>query len=250
MPLSCIVLFFEKNKFLKFSALFSCLFLVPGLIFNAARAAWVAVAGSLLILSFFKKRKIACWLLIFFIVSSLFLPSQLKQRAITTVNPLTWGERLPLWKISLDIVADFPVFGPGLGMHEKLFSRYWKPSVLFPQFRYWDAHNNYLEIASESGIIGLIAFLWIFISFFKHVFAAFKKTSGDRQAILMGLAGSVISALIFACSASNITGGIQEVAVFWFIFGMAAGLLPNEEAAVHDVIPNKNAADAKLWGNG
>lgn len=224
IPLSCIVLFFFKNKIMKIIAFVGLAFLLPCLIFNAARAAWVAVAGSLLILSFSKNRKIACGLLICIILIGLFLPLQLKQRAITTVDPLTWGERVPLWKISLKIFGDFPIFGPGLGMHEKLFSQYWKPSVLFPEFRYWDVHNNYLEIASESGIVGLVAFVWIFIVFFKHVFSAFRKTSGDCQIILMGLTISVIAVLIFALSASNITSGVQEAAVFWFILGMASGL--------------------------
>ncbi|MFH1062534.1 MAG: O-antigen ligase family protein [Candidatus Omnitrophota bacterium] len=223
-PITFIVLFFVKNKFLKFIALVSGLLLVPCLILNAARAAWVSVSFSLLIVSFFKSRKLACCVLICIIIIGLFLPLQLKCRAITTVNPLTWGERLPLWKMSLQMFADFPVFGTGLGMREKLFTSYWHKSALFPRFQYQDAHNNYLEIASESGSIGLIAFIWIFIAFFKHVFAAIKKMSGDRQAVLMTFTSSVIAALLFACSASNITGGVEEVVVFWFIFGMASGL--------------------------
>ena len=232
-PLNCIVFLFIKNKFFRFSALFGLLFLFPGLIFTLSRGAWVAVIGSLLIVSFFKKRKIAGCLLIVFIIIGLFLPQPIQQRAMTTVDPLAWGERLPLWKISLKIVADFPVFGAGLGMYEKILDLYWKPSPLSQNLPRWDVHNNYLQVVSETGIIGLVAFVWIFISFFKHVFAAFKKTSEDQQVILMALTGSVLAALIFAMSASNITEGVQPIAMFWFIFGMANGLIAygeNQEA--------------------
>ena len=234
-PLNCIVFLFIKNKFFKFSALFGLLFLFPSLIFTFSRGAWVSVLGSLLIVSFFKNRKIACCLLIVFILIGLFLPQYLQQRAITTVNPLAWGERLPLWKISLKIAADFPVFGAGLGMYEKILALYWKPSVLSPRLPHWDVHNNYLQVVSETGIIGLIAFIWIFISFFKHVFVTFKKMSEDQQVILMSLTGSVLASLIFAISASNITVGVQPVAMFWFLFGMASGLIGLREDKVNTV---------------
>ncbi|MCG2712094.1 MAG: O-antigen ligase family protein [Candidatus Omnitrophica bacterium] len=229
IPLCFIILLYSKNKFLKSGAIISILFLIPCLILNAARAAWVAVTSVLLIVSFFKNRKCAAYLLICVIIIGLFLPQQLKHRAVTTVNPMTWGERLPLWKMSLDIFADFPVFGAGLGMQERLFVRYWKQLPFPLHFQFHDVHNNYLQIMSESGIIGLIAFVWIFIAFFKHVFTILKEISGHRQVILMGLTGSVIAALIFAMSASNITAGVQEAAVFWFIFGMASGLIALKE---------------------
>ena len=225
IPFCFIIVLFSKTKILKAGSVICSIFLFPCLLLNATRAAWVAVAGSLLIVSFFKNRKIAFCLLIVFIISGFFLPLALQQRAMTTVNPLTWGERLPLWKISLEIFADFPVFGAGLGMYEKLLAQYWEPSSLSPQLPHWNTHNNYLQVVSESGIVGLIAFTWIFIAFFKHAFAVLNKTSGEQQVILMGLTGSVIAALIFAMSASNITSGVQEVAVFWFMFGMAFGLI-------------------------
>ncbi|MCG2712788.1 MAG: O-antigen ligase family protein, partial [Candidatus Omnitrophica bacterium] len=186
------------------------------------------ILAPLLIVSSLKSRKLTFCLLSFLIIIGLFLPLYLKQRAITTFDPLTWGERLPLWRMSLDMFADFPVFGAGLGMQEHLFNRYWKSP--FPlHFQFYDAHNNYLGILSETGIIGLITFVCIFISFFKHVFVILNEISGSRQVILMGLNYSVIAALIFACSASNITGGVKEMAVFWFIFGMASGLIALKE---------------------
>lgn len=229
IPLSFIILCFCRNRVLKTGGLISFALLIPCLIVNEARAAWVAVVISMLIVSFFKNRKIAYYLLIGFIISLLFSSPQLLHRVSTTFDPMTWGERVPLWNIALAMFSDFPLFGVGLGMNEKLFSQYWEPSALFSQFRYWDVHNNYLEIASEAGIIGLISLVWIFIVFFKHVYVVLKKMSGDQQVILMALTSSVIAVLIFALSGSNITSGIQEATVFWFIFGMASGLVGLEK---------------------
>ena len=239
IPLCFIMSLYSKNKILKIGAIISIILLFPCLLFNAARAAWVAIAVSLVIISFFNNRKISFFVLIFIMiviaVSVFFLPAQLKHRALTTINPLTWGERVPLWKIAIRMFNDHPIFGVGLGMNEKLFSSYWKPSVLFPNFRYWHVHNNYLEIAAETGIVGLLSFLSVFGVFLKSAYSRLKLLKDDECIVFLGLTSSIIAALVFACSASNITSGIQEVTMFWFLFGMASGLIGAKENKVNTV---------------
>ncbi len=227
IPLNCIILFFAKNKILRSGGLISLILLFPCIFFNAARAAWVAVIVAILMVSFVKKKRIALLLSIFSII--LFLSPHMKEKAGTIFNPLTWGERIPLWKIAIRMFADHPIFGAGLGMQEKLLYKYWEPSVLFQEYRYWHVHNTYLEVLAEAGIIGLFTFLWIFIRFFKNAFKAVKNIAGEQQALVLGLIGAVISALIFALSASSITAGLQEPVMFWFLFGMAAGLITDRK---------------------
>ncbi|MFH2138254.1 MAG: O-antigen ligase family protein [Candidatus Omnitrophota bacterium] len=225
IPLCFIVLFYSKNKLLKSGAFIGIILLFFCLILNATRAAWVAIVVSLIIISFFKNRKFACGLLICIIIGGLFLPAQLKYRAITTADPLTWGERVPLWNIAIRMFNDYPIFGVGLGMQEKLFSTYWKQSIYFPTFKYWHSHNNYLEIAAETGIVGILSFLYIFVTFLKNAYSRGKLLKDNESIVFLGLTGCIIATLILAMSDSNVTVGVQDAAVFWFIFGIVSGLI-------------------------
>jgi len=235
VPLSCSILFFARNKILKLGALVNTIFLLPCLIFNATRAGLVAVMISILIVSFVKNRKVTLLLLTFFWISFLLPALGIKERVLTLFNYLSWGERVPLWNMAIRMFKDYPVLGVGLGMHKKLLHQYWEASPLFTAFRIWHMHNTYLEILAEAGIVGISAFLWIFIRFFKHAFKTVKNIEGEQQAILLGLIGSVIAALILALSASNISAGVQETVMFWFLFGIAAGLASVKKEQIKDL---------------
>jgi O-antigen ligase len=132
-------------------------------------------------------------------------------------------------EVAIKIFRDFPFFGAGLGMYEELFGKYWCPPLGYEAISYLHAHNTYLEIFSEMGIVGFLAFLWIFAVFFKNTFKTIRNISSDKQVILLGLTGSLIATLIFALFCSIILVGVEISALFWFLFGMASGLLKTKE---------------------
>jgi len=60
------------------------------------------------------------------------------------------------WRATMGIVAAYPVFGTGLGT----FSESW--SSVYPagtSYAWHEAHNDYLQLASETGIAGVLVFL-------------------------------------------------------------------------------------------
>ena len=64
--------------------------------------------------------------------------------------------RLALWRESLALGRDYYFTGSGLGMTAMVYSTY----VLSMRVPYWyHAHNLYLQIALEQGVLGLLAFL-------------------------------------------------------------------------------------------
>lgn len=64
--------------------------------------------------------------------------------------------RLELWRESLALGRDYYFTGSGLGMTAMVYSTY----VLSMRVPYWyHAHNLYLQIALEQGVLGLLAFL-------------------------------------------------------------------------------------------
>src|SRR5262249_43812172 len=68
--------------------------------------------------------------------------------------------RLAIYAANLDIVHDHPVFGLGFGRYQQAAGPYYDahPSA----DRRSHAHNNFLQIAAEAGLVGLAAFTFLF----------------------------------------------------------------------------------------
>ena len=120
---------------------------------------------------------------------------------------------------AIGIFRDNIFFGAGPGMYEKLVSSYSKGYVSL------HAHCTYLEILAELGIVGLTAFLAIFISFYSRVLKKLSAFKGSVNKFLYtGLLASNVGCLILAFFWSIITVGFMGTSMFWLIFGMCFGL--------------------------
>ena len=195
------------------------------LFWKASRASWIAFLLAVLFIAFLKNKKLVLYLLIFLIIIGIFLPAPIKIRGMALFTPAAWMTRIELWKGAVGIGEDFPIFGAGLGMYEKLLYDY-APAGGYSEGRiHLHAHSTYLEILSETGLIGLIAFLWIFVIFFKKSISAIKHDNSDLKIIRLGLTGSILATLIFANATSIIIVGLQDAVIFWFVFGIALGYI-------------------------
>jgi O-antigen ligase len=107
-------------------------------------------------------------LLVAFLASGvIWAPSFVKERAASTWQAaaaedkqsaldLDSGGRITVWKDILKVIEEHPVVGVGFG---NLIEATGLTSGLYKH-----AHNMYLEVAGEMGIIGLALLLWIWIS--------------------------------------------------------------------------------------
>lgn len=66
-----------------------------------------------------------------------------------------------VWKDTLGMMRDFPLFGVGLGAWPDLFPHYERPPW-FPFF-FREAENDYVQFTAEMGLVGLGLLLWIVI---------------------------------------------------------------------------------------
>jgi O-antigen ligase len=141
-------------------------------------------------------------------------PSQLKARMNTIQNLLhpekaeqlmiyqnSTYERLMLWKNSLLMIADHPLVGSGLANWKIFVPAYGMGSAKYMSsggVRFVHPHNDFLLIASELGIIGLIIFLTLFIILIYYCFRRIKFATSSTSLItcVALLAGLLIYLLI------------------------------------------------------
>ena len=122
--------------------------------------------------------------------------------------------RVQLARMALEIYGTAPVFGIGLGEFYDRSAEY-MPAVVRPTYDRENAHNQYLQILAELGIVGLATFVWL-------IGAAMGRrtpTGADRR-IATGLWIGVLAFLLSAIGGHPLL--TREVAMG---FATALGLL-------------------------
>ncbi len=98
-------------------------------------------------------------------------------------------ERLAHWDAAIRMWGDHLWFGVGIGNYEPVYSAYALPRWPEPLGH---AHNYYLNIAAETGLLGLGAYLlfwgWVFFQAFKGIYSQV----GWKRALLIGAVGSFV----------------------------------------------------------
>lgn len=120
-----------------------------------------------------------------------------------------------------------PIIGNGIGNFV----------VFLPKFRspeYWmaraedivpHAHNEFLEILSETGILGFACFIAIIVSYLIALKRGLRRDSKNDSLQLCGYASAIIAALVDNMASLNLR--TTPVAVlFWVIVGLSINQLP------------------------
>jgi len=141
------------------------------------------------------------------------------------------GVRMPIWEGTISMICAHPWLGCGKGAY----------FIFYPRFRhidYWlsshptnltiHAHNEFLQIWSETGIIGLIIFLGIIITV---LWIAVKKidmwkNDPSRRYLMIGMASSVICLLTHNLVSNNLQMPSSAISL-WLVFGLIIGMASN-----------------------
>jgi putative inorganic carbon (hco3(-)) transporter len=98
-------------------------------------------------------------------------------------------ERMAHWQSALAMWTDQPWLGVGAGNYEVAYSQYALPLWPLPLGH---AHNYYLNIAAEAGVLGLVSYLVLWAVAFLGAWRAARRTSGWAWAVGLGILGVVV----------------------------------------------------------
>jgi len=196
-----------------------------------SRGAWVAVFVGICLFAFLSKQKFLrvaiLFLLSVFVLTALFLPSSIKQKA--RIDPdnfsSTAGWRKDIWVDSFKMIKDKPLLGHGPNTFMQIFQK--KQYRSRPEGRFFDpayAHNCYVQMAAETGLLGLGCFLWILGRFFKNIgsFVLDKRIQGFSS-LKMVLVGLWIGAFSFCIHSffDNHFYSLKLSILFWIMAGIS-----------------------------
>ncbi len=125
-------------------------------------------------------------------------------------DPTNLRERLYMWQSGLAIVRDHPLTGVGPGQVKVVFPRYARPEAIRKSSSH--VHNAPLQILAERGLLGLAAWLWIWIAFFLRAGWLWTRLGPDQERERRLVAGSLAAIVGFLVAGlSEFNFGDSEV---------------------------------------
>ncbi len=141
-------------------------------------AAYVAIPASLLLVSFLNPhlRRLTIPLTAIGFVAAMMIPS-VKQKL--TLHDYSGEVRRTQWSETVEMLKDHPIFGAGLAGYEPTFASYhhatWVEIFQYP-------HNLILNIWSELGLLGLVAFILLAIQVLRSFL---PLTKGEPEGVFL-----------------------------------------------------------------
>ncbi len=216
----------KKKKWLGLAAAFLVTFCIA---LTFSRGAALALTGGILLMAVCKKDKLILALLVLALIAAPFLiPSNVKAWAKTTHSFLETFcnlDRIAFYRSAIQMIKDHPIIGVGINTFMKAYPKYKVHDVDIITSDYCYAHNNYLHMAGEIGLVGLAIFIWAIVALFfelRKVYVKEKQVSFVKNAAL-GIGCGILAFLLNGLTESSFYFS-KIVVVFWFVAGLGASL--------------------------
>ena len=219
--LGMIPFFFKEEKITKkLFVLSGTVVLGLSFLWTYARGAWMAVAAVFVSMAIVKRNIFLTVCLALAALALFFLsPNAVRRMSSLWEDPHggTMTERRLLWEESFRMIQERPWLGFGINTYSKVE----------PQFKSKDhptdnqyAHNGYLQIAAETGLLGLGSFLLFLFSFFG---AAVRSFSGQRANFIseagVSLCFGIAAFLLHSIIETNLQS-LRLVSLLWLSMGL------------------------------
>lgn len=220
--------YFKHSKHRKLSrACFA--FSLLGILCTESRGAYIAIALSIVTL-LISSRKIFKKLLPFMFVLAIGIPLTIALRYKNNSSGNEFlasnNNRLAIWRVCADLFTEHPIIGMGAGtenIHQEILQRI--------GINRSHAHNLFLEIATEGGIIGVILVIAIIVVFAKNLFKLFYLKNNAYRPYAVLYTSSIIGFITMSLYEHTLQSP-KEMMVFFLFLGFAEATLRMAEGTI------------------
>lgn len=205
----------------KYQDVASLTLVAAGLAVSICRAEWVAAFLVLLPAAILFHPRFSAVLMAGTIITFLAV-TPLRERLLTLTDPLAnLSGREVIWQPSIELIREKPILGHGLNSFHAIFPAELRPMLTDAGAGDW--HNVYLQVAAESGLLGLAAFLWMLAT---GLFLGYKGIQEAKTPPEQGIAWGLFAALAFFCIAGGTGVFLVRIPVVVLVF-LILGALSN-----------------------
>ena len=277
LPIAISLFLVSKNKTIKILLLIGILTMASTITLTFTRTSYLSLVISFIFMlllfvisrgkRLFKENKkifIVILTAIVLIVSLFVIPTSLNEKGTilskikerVSISQLgsefSTGRRVAIWKYTIPMIKDYPLLGSGIGSFKYNSLRYQAEffdqgdnRALYPHGLAEKTHNEYLQLAAELGIIGLIIFIWLIFAYFYYGLKILKREKERyKQGVIIGLMGSVMAFLIDSIFWFPLHHSFTS-SLFWLCLGLLVVMGLKEDTAVYKSEPNKKITNTK-----
>lgn len=220
LPLACVTIFDMKKSGFRYLTGIVSIGLFYLFFLAKARGAWVGLGISMIYIAISKRKAWIALLLIMILAGSILIKSEMT-RSIFSTGSLS--DRFNMLGTSWQIFAKHPVIGNGLNTFFVNYKKYRNDEWKDAKGSY--AHNCYLQMAADTGLVGLAGFIFLIISYFREVIKAVTIIKDDfYRTVLWGISIGVFAFLIHSFFDTNLYS-LNLATLFWFAIGTSLAII-------------------------
>ncbi|MGM0378130.1 MAG: O-antigen ligase family protein [Bacillota bacterium] len=215
LPIIYSLFFIVKSNFEKIILLTITFVLFISLIFTYSRGGWIGCIIGIIVFIFLYKPHYIIGMIFLAIGSLNFLPQRFLKRilSIGSLKDASNYYRMQIWEKSLEIIKDFPLTGVGLG-----YKSFREISLKYIyEYDPFHAHNTYIELAIEIGLIGLALFILLGLGLFKLTLRSLDMDN-KKGLLVLGLFSGLISLMAHG-AAEHVLYNPKIILIFWLNIG-------------------------------
>ncbi len=200
------------------------------LIFTSSRGAWLGVMLALAIFIILRDKRLVGLGVIGVLLLPFITPDSVINRMMSIGQDSSSISRISIWSGSLNIVRDYWLSGIGIGTEA---FRVVYPAYTLPGAEYaLHAHNLYIQILVETGMVGFIIFGFLLYMFYKTALSSYWRTEDNFIATLLIALPAGMTGYLFQGLVDNIWYNYRMVFMFWVIiaFGVVGMRLKNDKS--------------------
>lgn len=220
--------YFKHSKHRKLSRV-CFVFSLLGILCTESRGAYIAIALSIATL-LISSKKIFKKLLPFMFVLAIGIPLTIALRYKNNSSGNEFlasnNNRLAIWRVCADLFTEHPIIGMGAGtenIHQEIIQRI--------GINRSHAHNLFLEIATEGGIIGVVLVIAIIVVFAKNLFKLFHLKNNAYRPYAVLYTSSIIGFITMSLYEHTLQSP-KEMMVFFLFLGFAEATLRMAEGTI------------------
>ena len=232
LPLAVGLLTFSWRSLRAWERLLTLAFLLTGsiiLLLTQSRGAWIAFGCALAVLVILRFRRGWVAVLILALVGVLIAAGLGVDRVISALaggtTPGGMAGRIEVWSRALYMVQDFPFTGIGIGAFTEVADRLY-PFLLYAPETMEHAHNLFLQVAVDLGLLGFVAWLAVLFGSIYSAWRVAQRGKSYQATWQWGLGAGLLAAqaaLIAHGMTDSVTWGMVRTApLVWLLWGISA----------------------------
>lgn len=225
IPLAIFLIIIKKDWLSRVYFGLAAVSMFASLLFTYSRSAWMGTVLSLVIFALLCPKQLIPYALggIAFMPLVLnFIPSVIQRlKGVGTLLDTSTRYRIAVWMGSIGIIKDFWACGIGMGFDNfSRFLSYYVPSDVIAIH----SHNTFLQVTVETGIMGLLLFLFLLILYIRQCLSTYLTSKTPFVKTLSAALLSSMAGYLLICIFDNTLYDHCLKLVFWTMLGLGTAV--------------------------